>query len=260
MMEFKIEQLFPRFLLRDKNGYAIAKAMEAGLRAMDAVMDTGLATLSNVEDMPIWRLDEMAWELGCMYDHNGDLTAKRRWIQAALLYDRVLGTPQAILNYLEGLFLTAEVEESSLYGGEPFHFRVSASGEEWTSDKEAWARRAITAAKNARSVLDDFSVGCMHKIVVEGDGEANGRAVYRITGERLRSGTVPGRNQVGRIRDVTLEIQSHAQDYRCPFPRTGTRPNPSTVAAQGSQTVLVSIEPTQTRIMYQSCGTVICGA
>ena len=64
MFDFRIEDLLPAFLLADRNGYAMAKAVEAALKIMCSTVQTGLDIVKDVEQMPEWRLDEMAWEMG----------------------------------------------------------------------------------------------------------------------------------------------------------------------------------------------------
>ena len=165
MIDFRIEQLIPTFLLEDKNGYALAKAIEAALKYMLAHVREGVDTIQNVEKMPEWRLDELAEELNCLYDCRADIEAKRRWISSATPLFYAYGTPQAVYNYLEGYFDEVELEENWQYAGKPYRFRVTVSGE-WNAENEAWLRRAVQAAKNARSVLDNVAVGSGTNIVV----------------------------------------------------------------------------------------------
>lgn len=184
MIPFEIEQLIPEFLRNDKNGYAIAKALEAGLTYFLARAQDGLDCLQNIEKMPEWRLDELAWELGCLYDYQANIEAKRRWIKDATPLFSSYGTPQAIYNFLEGYFDQVLVEENWQYGGEPYHFRVWVSGE-LTKEKQAWALNAIAQAKNVRSVMDDMSIGSGVDIQVKGVGEVVARVRFPLCGEML---------------------------------------------------------------------------
>ena len=59
---YDINRIFPRFILQDKNGYAIAKALQAGLDYFLARSKVALDTILDVDEMPEWRLDEIAWE------------------------------------------------------------------------------------------------------------------------------------------------------------------------------------------------------
>ena len=153
MMRVSSQDLFPDFLLKDKNGFAMAKAIETALQIMCGIVQTGIDHVPDVELMPQWRLDEMAWELGCLYDYSADVETKRKWIRDATRLYSAYGTPQAIYSYLEGFFDRVSVEEYWKYGGEPYHFRVAISGV-WSSETENWAVKAVNATKNVRSVLD----------------------------------------------------------------------------------------------------------
>ena len=188
MIEFSMQQLLPDFILEDKNGYAMAKAIERGLTILCETIQSGMDTVQNIDKMPEWRLDEMAWELGCLYDHNVDIETKRRWIKDATPLYSALGTPQAIYNFLEGFFEEVELEEYWQYGGEPFHFRVSVSGE-WNEQNESWLRRAIAASKNVRSVLDDAALVSSEKIIVKGEGDVLSRFFYLFPRDDLYLGT-----------------------------------------------------------------------
>ena len=105
MLEFSPGQLFPRFILADKNGYALAKAIEKALHIMCDVIKTGVEIEKNVERMPEWRLDEMAWELNALwYDYSESLDVKRQQIAGAMtFYDR-LGTPYAVLSAVKAVY------------------------------------------------------------------------------------------------------------------------------------------------------------
>lgn len=191
MMDFSIHHLFPRFLLTDKNGYAMAKAIEKAMTIFCQTVQSGVDIVQNVEKMPEWRLDEMAWELGCLYDYNAKTETKRHWIKDATQLYAAIGTPKAIYDFLDGFFDQVELEENWQYGGQPFHFRVSVSGE-WNEINEAWLKRAVAASKNVRSVLDDIALGSAAAILVRGEGGVMARYVPPFTGEAgLYAGVYP---------------------------------------------------------------------
>lgn len=157
MIGFDIRQLFPRFLLEDPEGYAMARALSAGLSLFLETAEAGLDTWSNVDSMPEWRLDEMAWEYNIPYDYSADAEVKRGWIRNASRLQRLYGTAEGVTEFLKARFDDASISEAWEYGGEPYHFRLDITGE-WTVARIQWARRAIEAAKNVRSVLDGTTV------------------------------------------------------------------------------------------------------
>ena len=85
-MDINILHMVPKFLLRDPNGYALAKAIEAAMAYYAERVEAGIDAVTNPDKMPEWRLDEMAWEKGCMYGYDASLEAKRDWIKNAGAY------------------------------------------------------------------------------------------------------------------------------------------------------------------------------
>ncbi len=157
MLEHELYDLFPRFLLKDRNGNAMARAIDAALIYFTERVESGIALIGDVEAMPEWRLDELAWELDCIYDYSATVERKREWVKNALPYSYDYGTPKAIKDYLEGYFGEVTVLEGASYGLDPYHFMVVMNGTD--STQIAWAEAAIERTKNVRSVNDNNSVG-----------------------------------------------------------------------------------------------------
>ena len=237
MIDFTIHQLFPDFILADKNGYAMAKAIERALQIMCSTIQTGVDNLQDIDKMPEWRLDEMAWELGCLYDHNANIETKRRWIKDATPLYSALGTPQAIYNFIEGFFDQVELEEHWQYAGDPFHFRVTVSGE-WNDANEAWLRRAIEASKNVRSVLDDIALGSGTTIIVSGEGGELARFCPPLTGDGLYAGTYPEESIISRLVDEVYVISTrNTRGHVFPYTQAGTLPEETTVGGLGESRI-----------------------
>ncbi len=153
MFTINIAQWVPKFILGDKNGYALAKAIEAGLQKMNDVVLEGFECITNYDTMPEWRLDELAWEYNILYDYAAPVESKRDWIRNAVNYYSIYGTPAAITAYLGGVFDSVVVQEWWEYGADPYHFQVVVTGE-WSEAADDWARKAVAAVQNTRSVLD----------------------------------------------------------------------------------------------------------
>lgn len=190
MIVFDIDKWVPQFLLQDKNGCALAKAIEAGVQMMNDTVKSAFHSAFDYDAMPEWRLDELAWETNCLYDYSADIETKRRWIRNAVPMYRLYGTPAAIYQYLGGYFDNVQLEEYWQYGGEPYHFRVTVEGG-WDPSNELWARHAISVAKNVRSVMDGLRGGTECSAGFTADGQILCRIVYPLAGEESWAGLWP---------------------------------------------------------------------
>ena len=166
MMEIDAKGLVPRFLWEDRNGHALAKALEAGLRYFLGRLQEGMSTWHDPEEMPEWRLDEMAWEYNIPYDYKASIEQKRMWVANAYKMSRVYGTPGSVAAFAEGYLGDAVLQEAWEYGGDPFHYKIDLYGN-WREARQAWAVTAIEDVSNVRSVLDKIA---FHQ---ENDPEAN---------------------------------------------------------------------------------------
>lgn len=125
MIEFDAARLFPRFLLNDKNGYAMAKAIERALRILCDTVQRSLDVLQDVEKMPEWRLDEMAWEMNLpWYEYDQDIQGKRNQILSATQVYAQLGTTAAVERVIQDIYGSGYVEEWFQYHGDAFSFQV----------------------------------------------------------------------------------------------------------------------------------------
>ena len=155
IQSFDIRRLFPFFILNDKNGYAMAKALEAGLKYFLEKSQDGLDTLLDVDKMPEWRLDELAWEYNCLYDYEADVDIKREWIRDAVKNYALHGTAEGVRQYLKVYFGESHVDEFWEFGGDPGEFNVTVTGVR-SDENEAWIRKAVEKAKNVRSSLNNI--------------------------------------------------------------------------------------------------------
>ena len=157
MFSVEIERFVPRFLLRDKNGFALAKAIEAGLNAMNRSVEQGLEYLINIETMPEWRLDELAWEY-CVdwYDRSAEVSEKRKMIAGAVASYTRLGTVYIIKSAVETIFGAGRVEEWFQYEGTPYHFRIFADSAQMSGSGSDRLKSLVDKIKNLRSVLDEI--------------------------------------------------------------------------------------------------------
>lgn len=180
MLDIDISRLFPKYLLSDRNGYAMACAIGKALEIIDAKVSEGLDTLQNVDAMPEWRLNELAWEYNLTwYDYNADIMEKRAQIAGAMEYYNRLGTPDAVRRAISDVFGGGQVEEWFTYGGDPYHFRVTTSDMSALYEKRAKFMKIINAVKPLRSTLDNIYYN-------GGEGTASGAALTAYVGSYMK--------------------------------------------------------------------------
>ena len=155
MIEFKALHWLPSFLLADKNGFAMAKALEGGLGCLNGTVETAVKLITDVSTMPEWRLDELAWELNTPYEYDADVETKRKWIRDAYILSRASGTVAGVYKYLANHFGDAEITEWFDYSGDPYHFTITLPGAPSQEDED-WATATLGKIMNVRSVLDSF--------------------------------------------------------------------------------------------------------
>ena len=145
-MAIDITQLVPNFLLGDKNGFALAKAIETAMSFFCEKTQEAIDMALNPEKMPEWRLDEVAREMNITwYDFNAEIKAKREIIKTARKTYSTLGTKDGTQSAARGYSDDANIEEWFDYGGSVGHFRI-------TSHKEDAAFNAVAMAKGVNNV------------------------------------------------------------------------------------------------------------
>lgn len=162
MFEVDIRKLVPKFILGDANGYAIAKALEAGLNYMNEVIENSVSMAYDFDNVPEWRLDEIAREYDCPYIFSADIDKKRYWIKNALPTSRRLGTPSAIKTSL-----VPYIGEVILNELPDHHFEVY--GRDYNSSDTSEIMELIGMVKNVRSVLDGMNAYSSGNIIVNAE-------------------------------------------------------------------------------------------
>lgn len=158
MIQVDISRLVPAFLLKDRNGYALAKAIETGLQIFCQVVQDGIDTVIDVDKMPLWRLEEMAWEYKIdWWDSDYTAEEKRKTLRECRSVYRTLGTKAAVETAISAIYPETQVSEWFEYGGEPYHFRLilDATYENVDPEKHKRVLEKIDYYKNLRSILDE---------------------------------------------------------------------------------------------------------
>lgn len=212
-------QHVPRFIRQDKTGHALCEAINVALQPFLSAMADADAWVSDPVSMPEWALDEKAWENAILYDYSAAIETKRQWVMDAAPTRRLYGTPSIIQRYLQSVFDGVEVEEWWEYGGDPYTFRITVSGE-WNAAKETWVRNVIETAKNVRSNLDTLGLGSIARIRIK-VSRAYWLVVYPMAGQ-LDTGTHPGTSVEAEFREPGLALSSSGVGYETDVPICGT--------------------------------------
>lgn len=155
MMEIDIRHMVPAFLLADKNGYAQAKMVEKALQIFFETLQKGLDTILDVEKMPEWRLDEMAWEYNIMwYDKNASVEVKRDVVRTRGEVYKYLGTKYAVENVIKTYFGDGFIKEWFEYDGTPGWFQVHSTNPALQEEKFKDFLYVIENVKRLSSVLE----------------------------------------------------------------------------------------------------------
>jgi phage tail P2-like protein len=151
-----VKQMVPAFLLDDNNGYAMAKMIEYAMEYLRKACTRGLEIVFDIDKMPEWRLDELAWEYDVTwYDADADIDSKRAQIKAAQAFFDKMGTPKAVEEALAAVYGAGRLEEWWEYGGEPYHFSVYVTDASALTEKRARFMKLLSMVQNVRSVLDN---------------------------------------------------------------------------------------------------------
>lgn len=157
MMNSSVNQLFPSFILSDKNGYAMARAIARALQIVCDTVQDGIDTVMRIDKMPEWRLDELAWEFNITwYDYAASIDEKREQIKGAMSYYDRLGTPAAVRRAISDVYGAGYVSEWFEYGGEPYHFKVYTTNVSVLHENRERFIKLLDKVKNVRSVLDNL--------------------------------------------------------------------------------------------------------
>ncbi len=177
-----VKRLAPKYLLADRNGYALIAAIAAADDYMTGKIDAAMEALYDVEKMPEWRLDERAWEMNLeWYDYTADVESKRDQIRGARDYFDRLGTPYAVERAIADVWGEGRVEEWFDSGAQPYHFSVYTSNTGALAANRKKFLKILNEVKNVRSVLDN--------IVYYGvEGKANGYTMAKYLGAEINIG------------------------------------------------------------------------
>ena len=153
-----ITNLVPNFILGDKNGWALAKALEKLYEIVHEKVQEGIDAAINIDKMPEWRLDEVAVEENVFwYSFDAPVEAKREMIRNAGRTYAMLGTKTGTENAIKDYCGDARIEEWFEYGGEPAYFRVYSRSREAAENADVIVA-SIAEVKRLSAALDGIYI------------------------------------------------------------------------------------------------------
>lgn len=161
MDKLDITHLVPNFLLGDKNGWAMAKAIETAMQIFFEKVDEAVGAALDPDRMPEWRLDELARDENLFwYNPEADLDVKREIIKSARRTYAALGTLAGTESAAQDYAADARIEEWHEYGGEPAHFRIRSRSDNAVRNASAIAE-AVNGVKRLGAVLEGICIDCV---------------------------------------------------------------------------------------------------
>lgn len=151
--------ILPPNLRADEKVAAAARAIDDELQRVNADIEQ-VIHLARIDKLPEAVVDLLAWQFHVDFYEpvSMDLETKRRLVKQSIAWHRIKGTPAAVEQVLSAAFSDAVVTEWFEYGGEPYHFRIKASGFTPQSKTVKDLLRALDTVKNVRSWLDGITI------------------------------------------------------------------------------------------------------
>lgn len=151
--------ILPPNLRADEKVAAAAKAIDEELQRVNADIEQ-VIHLARIDKLPEAVVDLLAWQFHVDFYEpvSMDLETKRKLVKQSIAWHRIKGTPAAVEQVLSAAFADAVVTEWFEYGGEPYHFRIKASGFNPDSKKVKDLIQALNTVKNVRSWMDDITI------------------------------------------------------------------------------------------------------
>lgn len=168
LYQSNITDILPEVFAEDAKvkalGYAVQKAVR---RLIDYCRN--ISVYAVIDNAPDSVLDLLAVELNTQYyDDSQTIEVKRSLIKNTLVWYTKIGTPAAVLEAVEAIFGSGEVEEWFEYGGDPYHFKVRTSNINSTDEMIQRLTDIVGTMKNVRSHLEAVVVEVMQQLQIYG--------------------------------------------------------------------------------------------
>ena len=124
LSDLQFVRLLPHWMQEDKADIGLANGMDAITKPVIDRIPL-LSTWDQIDNLPEWELDEIAWEWNLFwYSTNAPIETKRQLIKTGLQVWSKLGTKWACEQVITAYFGEGYIREWFDYMGEPGRFRV----------------------------------------------------------------------------------------------------------------------------------------
>ncbi len=128
MIQASVYNNAPYFLREDSTGKALLKSIDYALDVFFNACKQAYSNLWDIEQMPEWRLDELAWENSILwYDYKADIDTKRAWVQNADEIMGYIGTEKIIEKLIDAIYGTHEILLYPAFNGQLHEFMLAVS-------------------------------------------------------------------------------------------------------------------------------------
>lgn len=162
--EVSLIDIMPANLLADKKVKDAAEAIDRELAKTTAFIREDLL-IPRIDELPEKLIDLLArqWHVD-FYEYNTPtLPQKRAAVKKSVDWHRHKGTPYAVKEIIRLMVGDAAgIKEWFEYGGDPYHFRITITGDDYTYD-EPTIYKAVRSVKNTRSWCDGFELAMPHE-------------------------------------------------------------------------------------------------
>ena len=185
LKSLELKSILPSSLSSDPKTVAMADAISS--LSQKLASDIALVLLlPRIDTMPENIVDYLAWQYHVdFYQADLSLDAKRKLVKNSTIWHRHKGTKWAVEQVVSTVFEhPAHVEEWFEYGGDPYKFKITASGFENIQQLVS----AIKTVKNTRSHLDSINVDVNPKTIPDDADTTCYVGIVNLIGGRSRIG------------------------------------------------------------------------
>ena len=158
LTDLEFIRLLPQFMCEDGAVQGLSVGMDIAIPRLSNSLKL-LTTWDQIDNLPEYELDELAWELNIMwYDISANIDIKRDLIKNSDRVYRKLGTKWAVENVIDSYFGDGYITEWFEYGGDPGHFRVYSNNPAINSEKLSEFLNILSKVKRASAKLDGIFI------------------------------------------------------------------------------------------------------